>query len=245
MPFAYRRAAAAAASTLVLAAVTAAAPLPAYAGPPAEFDKTVVAADLEEPTAFRFMPDGGILIVGPSSIPNTNKLIVNGGQVKATGTEVVNTLFFGAVQQVAGTWGASGSGATHIDDTRFTGASGVVSVISGPDFSAWAAANAPGQTIDQDHDNDGVSNGIEYFMGLTGSGFTANPGLVAGNVSWPKGADYVGTYGVDYVVQTSINLSTWIDVLVTDPNLNNGNPVEFTPPAGNSKHFSRLKVTGP
>ncbi|WP_155373835.1 PQQ-dependent sugar dehydrogenase [Catellatospora vulcania] len=62
MPFTYRRAAAAAASALVLAAVSAAAPLPAHAGPPAEFDKTVLTADLEEPTAFRFTHDGAILI---------------------------------------------------------------------------------------------------------------------------------------------------------------------------------------
>ena len=37
--------------------------------------------------------NGGILSVGGSSIPNTNKLIVNGGQVKATGTEVFTEHF--------------------------------------------------------------------------------------------------------------------------------------------------------
>jgi autotransporter-associated beta strand protein len=32
-----------------------------------------------------------------------------------------NTLWFGATQKRAGTWGASGSGAQYVDDTRFTG----------------------------------------------------------------------------------------------------------------------------
>ena len=41
-------------------------------------------------------------------------------------------------------------------------------------FSGWANSNgATGQTVDQDHDTDGVKNGIEYFMGESGSGFTA------------------------------------------------------------------------
>lgn len=189
--------------------------------------------------------NGGVLVVSGSSIPNTNKLTVNGGLVKSNGTEVVNTLFFGAVQQASGTWGATGSGATHIDNTHFTGTSGVVSVTAGPDFAAWALANAPGQTAAQDHDNDGVSNGIEYFMGLSGSSFTANPGVVAGKVSWPKGGSYMGLYGANYIVQTSTDLTNWTDVLITDPNLSNGNPVEYTLPTGGTQIFSRLKVTGP
>ena len=59
-------------------------------------------------------------------------------------------------------------------------------------FNAWANANdAAGQTADQDHDNDGAENGIEYFMGETGSSFTAMPGLDGTNtVTWPMDAAY-------------------------------------------------------
>ena len=67
-----------------------------------------------------------------------------------------------------------------------------------------AAANAGNQSSDQDYDGDGVKNGVEYFMGQTGSGFTANPGVVAG-ITWPKSAGFSGTYRVE----TSANLIIW------------------------------------
>lgn len=111
-------------------------------------------------------------------------------------------------------------------------------------FSSWADANAPGQTMAQDHDLDGVPNGIEYFMGLAGNAFTANPAPDAANkVSWPKGASYTGTYGTDYVVQTSTNLATWTDVPLAE--VTNGNPLEYTIPKDAPARFTRLKVTGP
>ncbi|MEO7173817.1 autotransporter-associated beta strand repeat-containing protein, partial [Flavobacterium sp.] len=122
--------------------------------------------------------NAGVLAVNGNAIANANKLVLNGGKVDAMGaTEVVGTLYFGAAQQAAGTWGATGSGAAHIDDTHFSG-TGLVSVTTAPvaGYTTWADANgATGQTVDQDHDNDGVKNGIEYFMGQTGSTFTANP----------------------------------------------------------------------
>ena len=195
--------------------------------------------------------NGGILAVTGNSIPDAGKLVITSGVVDVTGAETVGSLFFGGTQQAPGTWGATGSGATHIDNTRFSG-SGMLVVTSGPDYNAWAAANAPGQTASQDHDNDGVPNGVEYFMGLTGSGFTALPGIVdnAGvrTVTWPKGSTYYGTYGTDYVVQTSADLSTWTDAAIgTGPGYvtDGSSSVTFTLPDGDAKIFTRLKVTGP
>lgn len=79
-------------------------------------------------------------------------------------------------------------------------------------YEIWAAANADEGPADQDFDQDGVANGIEYFMGESGSGFTTNPAVVAGKITWPKGASYTGTYGTNHVVQTSPNLIDWTDV---------------------------------
>lgn len=117
-------------------------------------------------------------------------------------------------------------------------------------YSAWAATNAPGQTIDQDHDGDGVPNGVEYFMGLGGSGFTPNPAPDAsGLISWPKGASYAGTYGTDYAIQTSSDLGItdpWADVPVGNVVID-GDSVDYdldTAPAG-AKKFARIKVSGP
>lgn len=175
-------------------------------------------------------------------IAAASKLAVNGFD------QTVASLYIGGAQQVAGTWGTSASGATNIDNVHFTG-TGIVTVASGityTNFASWATANAPGQLAGQDHDSDGVANGIEFFMGRSGNGFTANPAVVAGKIVWPKGASYTGVYGIDYVVQTAPDLSTWTDVLDSDVNLDLITaPVSYTLPTGNTAIFSRLTVTGP
>ncbi|MEO7933314.1 MAG: autotransporter-associated beta strand repeat-containing protein, partial [Chthoniobacterales bacterium] len=191
--------------------------------------------------------NAGVLAVSGNAIANANKLVINGGKVDPMGaTEVVGTLYFGATQQATGTWGATGSTATHIDDVHFTG-TGVVSVTTGPPagYSAWADLYASGQTMDQDHDNDGVKNGVEYFMGQTGSTFTANPAPVNGAVTWPMGATYTGVYGTDYEVQTSTDLVNWTQVPIgTGDNtvaVTAGTSVVYDMPAG-GKSFVRLVV---
>jgi hypothetical protein len=109
-------------------------------------------------------------------------------------------------------------------------------------YSTWANANnATGQTPDQDHDNDGVDNGIEYFMGETGSSFTAMPGLDGDNkVTWPMDPDYAGTYEV----QTSSDLVTWTNVVDPRPTPSGGS-LSYTLPADapGGKSFVRLLVT--
>lgn len=114
-------------------------------------------------------------------------------------------------------------------------------------YSDWATQWAGGQGIDLDFDGDGVANGIEYFMGQTGSSFTPRPSMTGNTVSWIKGASYAGTYGVDYWIETSstLGIGSWTVVPSNDPNLNNGSPLQFTLPAGSSKAFTRLVVTGP
>jgi autotransporter-associated beta strand protein len=116
-------------------------------------------------------------------------------------------------------------------------------------YDSWADDNAPGQTIDMDHDGDGVPNGIEYFMGLSGNAFTANPTPnAAGTISWPIGAEYDGIYGTDYVIETSDDLAegNWQPVLESDPNLTiSPSSIDYTLPTGEVKVFARLKVTGP
>ena len=73
--------------------------------------------------------NGGTLAVNGASIPNTGNLFIQSGMVEATGTETVSALYLGTTQQSSGTWGATGSGAAHFDDARFSG-SGMIKVIS-------------------------------------------------------------------------------------------------------------------
>jgi hypothetical protein len=48
------------------------------------------------------------------------------------------------------------------------------------DFSAWQLANGTTGGLDEDHDGDGVANGIEYFLGgdSNTTGFTPLPGVI-------------------------------------------------------------------
>jgi len=110
-------------------------------------------------------------------------------------------------------------------------------------YTAWAALNAGGQAANLDFDHDGVPNGVEYFMGETGSTFTSNPTVVNGKVTWPKGASYGGVYGTDYVVQVSSTLNgDWVPANPLNVDLSNPSQVVYTLPAG-SPQFCRLAVT--
>ena len=127
-----------------------------------------------------------------------------------------------------------------------------------PGFAAWQDANGTEGGLDEDHDGDGVSNGVEYFIygPVANSGFTALPPVVnnAGmlSVTFTKAAGYDGDYGTDFVVETSATLSGWAPVTpptVEDPQPPGtvkitGNDVKYIFPAG-TKNFARLKVTGP
>jgi hypothetical protein len=109
-------------------------------------------------------------------------------------------------------------------------------------YASWATVNAGGQAANLDYDNDGVPNGIEYFMNAA-PGFTANPSLVGGTVTWPNGNNMPSSgYGSQFVVETSTDLVNWIDVLVSDPNLsNNAGSVSYTL-TGADRLFVRFKV---
>ena len=122
-------------------------------------------------------------------------------------------------------------------------------------YTSWATANGAGsQTMDQDHDQDGVPNGIEHFLGgnVQTTGYTALPGVNKAadgklSVTWTKSADFAGAYGTGYVIQTSDSLTgTWDDVPATGGGVTvSGNDVIYTfPSSGPARKFVRLKVMG-
>lgn len=93
--------------------------------------------------ASRFSLTGGMLNLGAGGLYGhaASTLHFGGGTLKlshggaiavdfgTTGT--VESLFLDGVQQAAGTWGKSGSGADHVNNTYFTGA-GILRVTKGP-----------------------------------------------------------------------------------------------------------------
>ncbi len=145
----------------------------------------------------------------------------------------------------------------------FQNASGLQLVVTsaGSGFSAWQATNGATGGLDEDHDKDGVSNGVEYFVGgsTNTTGFTALPGVTnsAGvlSVTFVRATvanGYSGNYDTDFVVETSTSLATgsWTPALTNaSPDVAgtvfiSGSNVTYTFPAG-TKTFARLKVTGP
>jgi hypothetical protein len=124
----------------------------------------------------------------------------------------------------------------------------LTAVSNSPTFATWASTNAGGQTANLDWDNDGVTNGVEFFMNAA-AGFTANPGLVGNTVTWSNGGNIsASTYGTQFVVQTSSDLVIWEDVAEGDLNTNTSGPAgslsySVDPANGPAKQFVRLKVT--
>jgi hypothetical protein len=108
-------------------------------------------------------------------------------------------------------------------------------------FGSWASANAPGQTASQDHDGDGVPNGVEYFMGESGSSFTTNPQPVDGTITWPRNPNATG---LTFKVLSSTDLVTWNDVTLS-ANTTDPASVSYTLPNNGAKRFARLEVTIP
>jgi len=200
------------------------------------------------------------LVVDGSSIGNSASLNLGAAAlVDVTGTEIVDTLFINEVQAASGTWGATGSGAANIDDTRFSG-TGVVSVTSGPapssDYDTWADGFGLTGGPNDDDDNDGLSNFEEYAFGLDPtSGASVSP------VTAPNKSAGTFTYtrrkqsltGLEYTYESSTTLSgTW--PAFTPPLAdvsNDGDPVEtitVTIPASllaEPKLFLRVKAVEP
>ena len=117
-------------------------------------------------------------------------------------------------------------------------------------FTTWQTLNGTSGTIASDHDNDGVPDGIEYFLGgpngnTTGQttlpGITNNSGTLS--ITWTKAATYPGVYGTDFVIETSTTLTgTWtIETFGVNVTVN-GNNITYAFPASETRRFVRLRI---
>ena len=184
---------------------------------------------------------GGILQCNNVNALGGGDLIISGtGKVNLNyaGTKTVSSLTLGGLAKVTpGTYGSVASGADFQDDTYFSSNTGTVTVAASG-YSAWATLYAGGAAAPAggDFNNDGVQNGIAYFMGATGT--ATNPGLNASNViTWPMSPTFSGSYEV----QTSPDLNTWTNV-TPRPTPASGN-VSYTLAPGLGSRFVRLIAT--
>jgi photosystem II stability/assembly factor-like uncharacterized protein len=121
-------------------------------------------------------------------------------------------------------------------------------------FATWQTLNGAAGTIAADHDNDGVPDVIEYFVGGPNgntTGQTTLPSIINNSgtlsITWIKGTGYPGVYGSDYLIETSTTLTgTWTPETVGVNVALTGNNVTYTfPAASGDRRFVRLKVMAP
>jgi fibronectin-binding autotransporter adhesin len=123
-----------------------------------------------------------------------------------TGGSVTGT-FNGLPEGAFLTLGSNDFKISYVDSSKVT----LTAAVPGG-YSSWAASNVGGGPVGGDHDFDGVSNGVEYFMNAP-AGFTANPTLDEfDTITWVNGGNINSSaYGTEFVVQTSPDLTTWND----------------------------------
>ncbi|MEO5715170.1 MAG: autotransporter-associated beta strand repeat-containing protein [Luteolibacter sp.] len=205
----------------------------------------------------------GILAVNGSALADTAKLVISGGKVEPTGTEVVGSLFFGLDQQASGTWGTVASGADHQDDSRFSGTGKVNVIPVAGGYASWKITNAPTGTPSDDYDGDGVSNGVEFILGgLASTNDLAKlpaPTIVGSNLIFTFVRDdaAAASPGTTVQIEVGTTLATWPDVYtvgvdtasstagvtVTDYGTTDTVTVTLTiPQAPDAAKFARLKV---
>lgn len=109
-----------------------------------------------------------------------------------------------------------------------------------PGYLDWAALYAGGGAANEDFDNDGVPNGVEYFFGVNTPGFTPTPGIVNGQITFPRDASLTD---VSFTVQTSDDLVGWDDVLVENLDLSDPNSITYVLPDAPAPFFVRIRVT--
>lgn len=128
--------------------------------------------------------------------------------------------------------------------------SGVIDfqLVSGPviGYGPWSTDNLVLEGENGDDDKDGISNLVEYALGLDPHAVDAAPGTFIGNtLTFAKGAEPKEAYDVTYKIQTSTTLEagSWSDVAATETP--NGISFSLPPNEPGGKLFGRLQVTKP
>jgi autotransporter-associated beta strand protein len=163
------------------------------------------------------------------------------------GTDTVDKLIIGDVQQPAGTYKAVGNAAVGTAIPQLSG-TGTLSVTTSPSgFNSWASSNGiPGALPGDDADFDGLSNLTEYALGTNPTASTPAPGTWSGNtITFTKGADAIANADVNYVIETSTDLGVndpWT-AAVTQTAPNSSTTIEYTfTPGSPARKFARLRT---
>jgi autotransporter-associated beta strand protein len=183
----------------------------------------------------------GTLAVDGDSIADSGNLVIDGGKVDLTSEETVATLFFGLVQQSAGTYSSDGAGDT-IASANLTG-SGTLIVTSGggSPFTTWAETThslvGDDALTGADPDDDGLKNTLEFVLGgdpNANDSPSVLPSVTHGTSAITltfNRSDESEVQPVAVKVQVSADLTTWSpadDIIIGDTDGSGPNGVTYT-----------------
>jgi autotransporter-associated beta strand protein len=111
-----------------------------------------------------------------------------------------------------------------------------------PSYSTWATANGiSGAPAAGDFDGDGLTNLVEYALGLNPTSSSVPPGAFDGSqLSFTKGTEAKANGDVTYEIEQSSTLTGWVVVVPNNPA---SSGISYTLPSGQTRDFARLKVT--
>ncbi|MEO5914511.1 MAG: autotransporter-associated beta strand repeat-containing protein [Luteolibacter sp.] len=125
---------------------------------------------------------------------------------------------------------------------NYTSTTATLSAVAAGTYATWATANGiNGQPASGDFDKDGLSNLMEYALGLNPTSSSVPAGTFSGGLlSFTKGTEAKFNGDVTFEIEQSTALSGWVVVVPDAP----ASPtISYTLPPGQPKEFARLKVT--
>lgn len=194
---------------------------------------------------------GTLMLSGAARIDDTAAVRIEAGGVMNLdflGEDTVGALYLPGDPNPKpnGTYGSLASTATY-KSADFAG-NGILKVQpASNNYDGWAVNNGiPGEDFDGDFNQDGISNGVAYALGLSPTVFTQPAGDFSGTtISFTKGAEAIANGDVSWIIQASETLEagSWTDQTVHAPGDTEATiTYNLVPLFGNPKEFARLKV---
>jgi autotransporter-associated beta strand protein len=104
------------------------------------------------------------------TIANSAMLNLNFDETGGDVSDTVANLIIGTTPMAAGVYGATGSGATSIDDTHFSGGGTLTVTSGGSPYDTWATGS---ESFNGDANGDGVQDGLAFLLGAATPGTNA------------------------------------------------------------------------
>lgn len=138
--------------------------------------------------------------------------------------------------------GFAGTGTWSVAETTGSLVLSYTAPVIENNYSTWATDNGiSGELASGDFDKDGLSNLLEYALGLNPTTSSVPAGTLDGSLlSFTKGTEAKANGDVTYEIEQSSDLSEWVVVV---PHNSESLDISHTLPSGQTKEFARLKIT--